>query len=86
MGLAQRAGARYVVPTTKHHDGFCLGDSATTPFHAAGRGSGRDLIAEFSPAIREIAQVPEEMATGGRVTLAPGEGEQTVAVVTLPRR
>src|SRR5699024_8180524 len=34
-GLAARAGARYVVPTTKHHDGFCLWDSATTPFTAA---------------------------------------------------
>src|SRR5262245_33646060 len=24
VGLARRAGARYVVVTAKHHDGFCL--------------------------------------------------------------
>ncbi|HEX7351391.1 alpha-L-fucosidase [Brachybacterium sp.] len=53
VGLAARAGARYLVPTTKHHDGFCLWDSATTPFTAARRGPGRDLIAEFAAATRE---------------------------------
>ncbi|ASK65880.1 alpha-L-fucosidase [Brachybacterium avium] len=53
VDLAARAGARYLVPTTKHHDGFCLWDSATTPFTAARRGPGRDLIAEFSAAVRE---------------------------------
>ncbi|MGP5625378.1 alpha-L-fucosidase [Brachybacterium alimentarium] len=53
VDLARRAGARYVVPTTKHHDGFCLWDSATTPFTAAHRGPGRDLIAQFSAAVRE---------------------------------
>jgi alpha-L-fucosidase len=52
VGLATRAGARYLVPTTKHHDGFCLWDSATTPFTAARRGPGRDLIAEFAAASR----------------------------------
>lgn len=51
-GLAAKAGARYLVPTTKHHDGFCLWDSATTPFTAARRGPRRDLIAEFASAAR----------------------------------
>ncbi len=46
------AGARYVVPTTKHHDGFCLWDSATTTFTAPRRGPGRDLIAELHDATR----------------------------------
>lgn len=50
--LAERAGARYVVPTTKHHDGFCLWDSATTRFSSAQRGAGRDLIEEFAAAVR----------------------------------
>ncbi|WP_394214893.1 alpha-L-fucosidase [Brachybacterium vulturis] len=53
VDLAVRAGARYLVPTTKHHDGFCLWGSATTPFTAARRGPGRDLIAEFAAAARE---------------------------------
>jgi alpha-L-fucosidase len=52
VGLAARAGARYLVPTTKHHDGFCLWDSATTTFTAARRGPGRDLIAELAAAAR----------------------------------
>jgi len=52
VDLAARAGARYLVPTTKHHDGFCLWDSATTTFTAARRGPGRDLIAELASATR----------------------------------
>lgn len=53
VDLAARAGARYLVPTTKHHDGFCLWDSATTTFTAARRGPGRDQIAELASATRE---------------------------------
>ncbi|MGP9537216.1 alpha-L-fucosidase [Brachybacterium sp. AOP43-C2-M15] len=52
VDLARRAGARYLVPTAKHHDGFCLWDSATTPFTAARRGPGRDLLAELAEAAR----------------------------------
>ncbi|MFC0674431.1 alpha-L-fucosidase [Brachybacterium hainanense] len=52
VDLAVRAGARYVVPTTKHHDGFCLWDSATTPFTAARRGPQQDLIGAFARAVR----------------------------------
>ena len=50
--LARRAGARYLVPTTKHHDGFCLWDTGTTPFQAARRGPGADLVAGFAAAAR----------------------------------
>ena len=46
------AGARYVVPTTKHHEGFCLWDTATTGFNAARRGPRRDLIQEIHDATR----------------------------------
>ena len=53
VDLAARAGARYLVPTTKHHDGFCLWDSSTTSFTAAQRRPGRDLIAELAAATRE---------------------------------
>ncbi|PID98002.1 MAG: alpha-L-fucosidase [Actinomycetales bacterium] len=45
-------GAKYFIPTTKHHDGFCLWDSATTGFNAVSRGPGKDLIAELATAIR----------------------------------
>ncbi|WP_341854165.1 alpha-L-fucosidase [Brachybacterium sp. GPGPB12] len=53
VDLARRAGAAYLVPTAKHHDGFCLWDSATTSFTAARRGPGRDLVAEFARETRE---------------------------------
>lgn len=53
INLFRRAGARYVIPTAKHHDGFCLWDTATTAFNSAQRGPGRDLIAEFAGATRD---------------------------------
>lgn len=46
------AGARYIIPTTKHHDGFCMWDTATSEFSAAKRGPKRDLITEIHDATR----------------------------------
>ncbi|WEK59629.1 MAG: alpha-L-fucosidase [Candidatus Microbacterium colombiense] len=46
------AGAKYIVPTTKHHEGFCLWGTGTTDFNAVERGPRRDLIAEFHDATR----------------------------------
>lgn len=42
-----RSGARFIVPTTKHHDGFCLWNTSTTPFNSTRRGPRRDLIADL---------------------------------------
>ncbi|WP_246099913.1 alpha-L-fucosidase [Tessaracoccus rhinocerotis] len=50
--VAPARGARYVFPTTKHHDGFCLWDTATTRFRTAHRGPKHDLIAEIHDAVR----------------------------------
>ncbi|MBN2450473.1 MAG: alpha-L-fucosidase [Lentisphaeria bacterium] len=53
--LASRAvagGARYVVLTTRHHDGYCLFDTATHGFTAARTGPGRDLVREYVEALR----------------------------------
>jgi len=47
---ARDAGAGYVVLTTRHHDGFCLFDSAASDFTAPQSACGRDLIAEFADA------------------------------------
>jgi alpha-L-fucosidase len=41
---------RYVVLTTRHHDGFCLFDSEVSDFTAPKTGAGRDLVAEFAEA------------------------------------
>ena len=50
--LAKRAGAGYVVFTTKHHDGFCLWDTATTAFSSTHYGARRDYVREVVDAVR----------------------------------
>jgi alpha-L-fucosidase len=50
--LAREAGMRYMVMTSKHHEGFCLFDSALTDYTAAKRGPKRDLAAEYVEAAR----------------------------------
>lgn len=52
IGQLTDAGARYIVPVTKHHDGFCLWDTATTGFNSVKRGPGRDLMTELHDATR----------------------------------
>ncbi|HXH35524.1 MAG TPA: alpha-L-fucosidase [Plantibacter sp.] len=52
---ARAAGFRYAVLTTKHHDGFCLWDSALTEFTSMHTPAGRDLVAEFVDAFRAEA-------------------------------
>jgi alpha-L-fucosidase len=51
--LARDAGMKYLVMTTKHHEGFCLWDTARTDYNAVKRGPGRDLVREFVDACRE---------------------------------
>jgi alpha-L-fucosidase len=48
VDLAQAAGQRYLTVTTKHHDGFCLFDSAHTDWKITRTPFGRDLIAELA--------------------------------------
>ena len=50
--LAKIAGMRYMVLTTKHHDGFCLFDTATTNRNAVKQGPKRDLVKEYVEACR----------------------------------
>lgn len=51
--LAVDAGAKYVVLTTRHHDGYCLFNTSTHDFNAADTGPGRDLIEEYVEALRD---------------------------------
>lgn len=50
--LARQAGCRYVVFTTKHHDGFCLFNSQYTTYDAHDL-IGRDLCREIVDAVRK---------------------------------
>ncbi len=52
--LAKQAGMKYMVMTTKHHEGFCLWDTQQTDYNAAKCGPGRDLVREFVEACREF--------------------------------
>ncbi len=52
--LAKKAGMKYMVMTTKHHEGFCLWDTKQTDYCAAKRGPGRDLVREYVEACREF--------------------------------
>jgi alpha-L-fucosidase len=50
--LAKAAGMKYAVMTAKHHDGFCLFDSALTDYKIPPRFGGRDLVREYLDAFR----------------------------------
>src|SRR5499427_10018769 len=50
--LARRAGQKYMVMTTKHHEGFCLFNTATTNYCAPKQAAGRDLVKEYVDAAR----------------------------------
>ena len=52
--LFVRSGARYVVLTSKHHDGFCLWPSAQSPgWNAVEVGPKRDLLGDLTAAVRK---------------------------------
>ena len=51
-GLAQAAGVRYAVLTTKHHDGLALFDTQLSDYSAPRRAAGRDLVAPYVEAFR----------------------------------
>jgi alpha-L-fucosidase len=50
--LARAAGQKYMVMTTKHHEGFCLFDTKLTNYCAPKQGPGRDLVREYVEAAR----------------------------------
>jgi alpha-L-fucosidase len=50
--LAVDAGMRYMVPVTKHHDGFCWWDTDLTSRSSVRQGPHRDVIGELADAAR----------------------------------
>jgi alpha-L-fucosidase len=51
--LAKDAGMKYVVFTTKHHDGFCMWDTKQTDFNIMRSPFGRDVVKELAAACRQ---------------------------------
>jgi alpha-L-fucosidase len=57
--IFQRSGARYVVLTSKHHDGYCLWPSTEAnrswgrPWNSVDIGPNRDLLGELTEAVRQ---------------------------------
>ena len=52
-GLAAEAGMKYMVLTTRHHDGFCLFDSRASDFTSVKTRAKRDFVAEYVQACRK---------------------------------
>ena len=55
VDLARAAGQRYMVFTTKHHDGFCMFDTSYTDYKITNTPYGKDIVAQLSAACKERA-------------------------------
>ena len=53
VARAKAAGMKYIVLTSKHHEGFCMWDSKTTDFKITRTAFGRDVVREYVDACRE---------------------------------
>jgi alpha-L-fucosidase len=51
--LFDEVGAKYVVLTAEHHDGWANWDSDLTPWNAMDKGPKRDLVGELGVAVRK---------------------------------
>ena len=51
--LFDEVGAKYVVLTAEHHDGWANWDSDLTPWNAMDKGPKRDLVGELGTAVRK---------------------------------
>jgi alpha-L-fucosidase len=51
--IAKNAGQKYIVITSKHHDGFCLWDSKVSSYTVAHTPFRRDILRELSDACKE---------------------------------
>lgn len=56
--LARQAGMKYLVITSKHHDGFCLFDSKYTDWDTMSTPYQRDILSQVAEACRRQDVVP----------------------------
>jgi alpha-L-fucosidase len=52
--LAKDAGARYVIITSKHHDGFAIFDSAVSDYDIMSAKYGRDILGPLSASMKKV--------------------------------
>ena len=51
--VAKAAGMKYIILTTKHHDGFCLWNTRQTDFNVMNSPLHRDVVKELAEACRQ---------------------------------
>ena len=51
--VAKAAGMKYMVMTTRHHDGFALFDDGANPFTSVTTGARRDFVADYVKSVRK---------------------------------
>lgn len=86
VALAKSAGMRYIVITSKHHDGFAMFDSGADPFNiVAATPFHRDPLRELADECRKqgiklgfyYSQSQDWTAPGGDAYVEPGHDPQT---------
>ncbi len=53
VSVAREAGMKYIILTTKHHDGFCLWNTRQTDHNIMNSPFGRDVVKELAEACRK---------------------------------
>ncbi|MEW6235767.1 MAG: alpha-L-fucosidase [Candidatus Omnitrophota bacterium] len=53
VDLVKTAGMKYITITSKHHDGFCMFDTALTDYKITNTPFGRDVMAELAKACKK---------------------------------
>lgn len=53
VSIAKAAGMKYIVLTTKHHDGFCLWDTKLTDYNIMNSPFKRDVVKELAEACKK---------------------------------
>ena len=53
VDLARAAGQKYMVFTTKHHDGFCMFDTSYTDYKITSTPYGKDIVGQLAAACKD---------------------------------
>ena len=87
--LMVEAGQKFLIITSKHHDGFCLWDSAFTNYKATRTPWGKDLVPTYlwSDGTRNASLVGDTIDPSAPVVLnAPGGEKRNPAARIFPAR